>query len=1002
MKNPDANNPVAKNLNFNITNSEDEMPKLPNSSKISSDRKLFPKIEQTPERNMLINSLKIEDDPTEKEEKETEWDDNMEIIVRYEFPDFGEWKEIKKNKNPSWVNQVHWTRIILYNYYYTCIIIGCIFYALIGNNFKFICCSNAIDPLFDTFNAIVFISFIFDFVINIIGGLDYIISFYFWTDIVSIILLIFDYSGIRDSIFESNSSVTKTGAYNFFVVLEVLRIIRIITLSKNYFKKKYKTRLEYYTKKLRINDHLADIMINGEKEGEEDDNKKGRKSRLHSRHSMMSFNTNRRSHNLMARTRKSSMSVTGNITNKRVGGAFKKKEQYNESRISRRMIYLTNKRLMMVLLLMLIFVPMFSVFFWTDITYSFETDLNYLVIFLKQNQSVANTYIQKNLKDTYKEYHIDLLNIDLPLLYTETITSVNNLRYEEKRTYKGTVSYTAQASGETYNQTGKIDISLRSLVQIQALLNILRIFLIIFLFLLGIYFFRKDAKEKILNPLERMLSKVRAMAENPSKALALGKEYSDKYNSDITVIEDTIQKIAYLLVLGFGEAGNSLLSKILYTKNEIDFLSEANTIYGIYGFCDIRNFTDATEILTEDVLLFVNAIADVVHEEVDNNEGGANKNIGDAFLVVWRLKNHKNSDIKELCKSTLNETEKEKILSKYKFLEVEEEGGIDLTRLQNVDNNDNIEEYETLKERYLNNLMNSRVCELSLISFLKTIGRMRVDKEITIYNKNKKLLKHLPNFKVKLGYGLHLGWAIEGAIGSYFKIDMSYLSPNVNMSANLEGLTKTYGVPLLFTNSLYNQFRTPKIKGLCRKLDRVMVKGFEDPIELWTVDLNIPRLEARAKELNEKKAPKKNPTGNKGIQSFKNIRIENLPETYLNQEQRNEGDLMYSNVKEEINEENYVDYEEIQRMYEYVIMDENLNILLDLDLPKDKLLNKEIFKNKHRKALDDFITGHWETSKVAFEELLQLKDDIPSKVIYQHMEKEDFIVPHDWKNCRNT
>lgn len=279
---------------------------------------------------------------------------------------------------------------------------------------------------------------------------------------------------------------------------------------------------------------------------------------------------------------------------------------------------------------------------------------------------------------------------------------------------------------------------------------------------------------------------------------------------------------------------------------------------------------------------------------------------------------------------------------------------------------------------------------------------MRVDKEITIYNKNKKLLKHLPNFKVKLGYGLHLGWAIEGAIGSYFKIDMSYLSPNVNMSANLEGLTKTYGVPLLFTNSLYNQFRTPKIKGLCRKLDRVMVKGFEDPIELWTVDLNIPRLEARAKELNEKKAPKKNPTGNKGIQSFKNIRIENLPETYLNQEQRNEGDLMYSNVKEEINEENYVDYEEIQRMYEYVIMDENLNILLDLDLPKDKLLNKEIFKNKHRKALDDFITGHWETSKVAFEELLQLKDDIPSKVIYQHMEKEDFIVPHDWKNCRNT
>jgi hypothetical protein len=29
----------------------------------------------------------------------------------------------------------------------------------------------------------------------------------------------------------------------------------------------------------------------------------------------------------------------------------------------------------------------------------------------------------------------------------------------------------------------------------------------------------------------------------------------------------------------------------------------------IFGFCDIRNFTDMTEILQEDVMLFVNDIA---------------------------------------------------------------------------------------------------------------------------------------------------------------------------------------------------------------------------------------------------------------------------------------------------------------------------------------------------------------------------------------------------------
>jgi class 3 adenylate cyclase len=50
--------------------------------------------------------------------------------------------------------------------------------------------------------------------------------------------------------------------------------------------------------------------------------------------------------------------------------------------------------------------------------------------------------------------------------------------------------------------------------------------------------------------------------------------------------------------------------------------------------------------------------------------------------------------------------------------------------------------------------------------------------------------KKIPNFQIKLGFGLHYGWAIEGAIGSEFKIDASYLSPNVNLASRLESATK--------------------------------------------------------------------------------------------------------------------------------------------------------------------------------------------------------------------
>jgi class 3 adenylate cyclase len=68
-----------------------------------------------------------------------------------------------------------------------------------------------------------------------------------------------------------------------------------------------------------------------------------------------------------------------------------------------------------------------------------------------------------------------------------------------------------------------------------------------------------------------------------------------------------------------------------------------------------------------------------------------------------------------------------------------------------------------------------------------------------------KLLARLgPDYQVRMGFGLHIGWAIEGAIGSEYKIDASYLSPNVNMASRLEAATKQYDVPILISSSMYN------------------------------------------------------------------------------------------------------------------------------------------------------------------------------------------------------
>ena len=62
--------------------------------------------------------------------------------------------------------------------------------------------------------------------------------------------------------------------------------------------------------------------------------------------------------------------------------------------------------------------------------------------------------------------------------------------------------------------------------------------------------------------------------------------------------------------------------------------------------------------------------------------------------------------------------------------------------------------------------------------------------------------ERLPGYTVKLGCGLHIGWAIEGSIGSNFKIDASFLSPNVNVVGKLEEFTKEYKLPLLISGTL--------------------------------------------------------------------------------------------------------------------------------------------------------------------------------------------------------
>lgn len=44
-----------------------------------------------------------------------------------------------------------------------------------------------------------------------------------------------------------------------------------------------------------------------------------------------------------------------------------------------------------------------------------------------------------------------------------------------------------------------------------------------------------------------------------------------------------------------------------------------------------------TEVLEQNIMTFVNQIAEIVHMNIDLYQGASNKNLGEAFLFVWRF-----------------------------------------------------------------------------------------------------------------------------------------------------------------------------------------------------------------------------------------------------------------------------------------------------------------------------------------------------------------------------
>lgn len=128
-----------------------------------------------------------------------------------------------------------------------------------------------------------------------------------------------------------------------------------------------------------------------------------------------------------------------------------------------------------------------------------------------------------------------------------------------------------------------------------------------------------SVEQVIVHPIESTWEKVQTLKKKPMLVMSSDFEKQagilsmmqakEEKRTDIRTIDKSLMKIAQLLALGFGEAGANILVQNLQhtpvvTSNIIE--TQGERVVGIYAFCDIRNFTDATEVLQTKVMSFVN------------------------------------------------------------------------------------------------------------------------------------------------------------------------------------------------------------------------------------------------------------------------------------------------------------------------------------------------------------------------------------------------------------
>jgi hypothetical protein len=191
--------------------------------------------------------------------------------------------------------------------------------------------------------------------------------------------------------------------------------------------------------------------------------------------------------------------------------------------------------------------------------------------------------------------------------------------------------------------------------------------------------------------------------------------------------------------------------------------------------------------------------------------GQCNKNLGASFLLVYRI-----GDCQEVferhaaAKDVIFSLGEKKSISTSNIMEME---NVHLSSLPGI----------------------HAFADRALLGMLKSFAGIHREQSIKAWENDYRLGAGVGAYSVEMSFGLDAGWAMEGAVGSSYKIDATYLSPHVNMASRMMAACKQYNLTILFTENVAELLST-EANNVVRHIDTVTVKGSSEPMKIFTYD----------------------------------------------------------------------------------------------------------------------------------------------------------------------